>query len=166
MKKLMIIFLSIAILLIVPMAYGESVAIEVNERNSTSEWEGWTNISGQQHTVSIGKEVKFRANFTGYGGATGMLIVNSTDLSTNSTTIKIIEGSPYYLNDSVYPLNYTITSTENILITALVVDLSDPIKCRCASSNVIPLPEPLTMALTAIGLLAIIGFIWNRKEKE
>jgi len=124
-------------------------------------WANEVEIAGDTKTVAPDENgnITFTAVVGGWDvGTKYMWAISSTDGTTNFVEFGITNDKPYIISKTIH---VNVGSTYMFTVASDYCEVTG----KTIAGTVQATPEPTTMAMTAIGLLAVLGFVFRRKEE-
>ncbi|VUT27458.1 MAG: hypothetical protein SYNGOMJ08_00002 [Candidatus Syntrophoarchaeum sp. GoM_oil] len=112
-----------------------------------------------QYKVDADTECKFKANYSGWGSGT----MYAFDVANDSTWIGGENGISSTDTWETAVVTYTISLDETVFVEAAAANFVKGISVT--SSTITGVPEPITIAMTTIGILGVLGFVRRRREE-
>lgn len=157
-RKTMLIGLLAMMMLAAPaIATAPSIDIQM----STDGGANWESITGIVKEGVVDADYIFRAVYTDYDGST-YILSGYSDINSPSpydTETGLINSNPFTTPTLA---SNTFESGETLTITATAVGAG---VVEGAVGAVQEVPEPTTIAMTAIGILGVLGFVFLRRER-
>ncbi|RLE40419.1 hypothetical protein DRJ16_07175 [Candidatus Woesearchaeota archaeon] len=122
--------------------------------------DGWEVAEdGTNYEVGANTECRFKANYSGWGSGT----IYAFDVENNTTWIGGESGTSSTGTWETGVVTYTISLGETVFVEAAAADVTNK-HISVTASTVTGVPEPTTLALTALGMLGVLGFVRRRRE--
>ncbi|OFV68407.1 MAG: membrane protein containing PEP-CTERM bacterial domain protein [Candidatus Syntrophoarchaeum caldarius] len=155
MKMIRMALVGVLLMMLVMPAVATDITIYMDIGNG---WEVAEN--SHQYQVDANTECRFKANYSGWGSGT-MYVFNVTN---SSAWIGGESGTSSTDTWETGVVTYTISLDETVFVEAAAANFAKK-KISVTASTVTGVPEPTTLALTALGMLGVLGFVRRRREE-